>query len=139
MTSPGGSINLNEHAPSYSFTPDADVGTASSYLDGGGIVPALGQQDYRVIRAGAQEDDSLSLLNVESAGEFYRIPGLPIQRGAAEEQLRTGKALVVGLIVAGVVVLTPYPLAPPAGSGPASAPRSRRHPPANHRHPEWRP
>ena len=110
MTSPGGSINLNRHAPSHAFTPDADIRAAAAHLDGGGVVSAFGQQDHWVLPAGTQEDGGLSLLNVESAGECYRVPGFPVQRSAAKEQLRSGKVLVVGLISAGVVILAPDPL-----------------------------
>ena len=86
MTSPGGSINLNGHTPSCSFTPDADIGAAAAYLDGGAVVPAPGQQDHRIFRTGAQEDGGLPFLNIERAGEIYRVPGLPVQGGAAKEQ-----------------------------------------------------
>ena len=98
-------LHLNGHAPGYAFAPDAEIGAAASHLDGAGVVPAPGQQEYRLLPAGAQENSGVPLLDVEGAGEFYRVPGLPIQGGAAEDQLRAGKVLITGLLGTGIVVL----------------------------------
>ena len=98
-------LDLNGYTSTRSFTPDADIGTAAAHFDGGAVVPALRQQAHRVLPAGTLEDGRLSLLNVERAGEFYRVPGRPVQRGTAKEQFRARKVLVVGLIGAGVAVL----------------------------------
>ena len=70
-------LNLNGHAPGHALGPDAEIDASTAHLDGVGVIPALGQQNHRLLRAGAQEDGSLPLFDGKGASDLYRIPGLP--------------------------------------------------------------